>query len=105
MRSKHDEGEIEAGMIGLAIIIAGLFALVVLSGCTTANFKHTSKDGRTFEGSITSWVWDREFKKFRFDYEKGILEVDAFHSSTDKETAGKALDTAKSAIDLARSAL
>jgi len=105
MRSKHDDNEIEAGLIGLMIVLAGLFALVCLSGCTTANFKHTSADGRTFEGSVTSCLWDRQINGFKFDYEKGVLEVHTFTSSTDKETAGKAIDTAKSALDLARAAL
>jgi len=82
--------------IGLA-----MSALMIVTGCTTANFKHTSKDGRTFEGSITSCVWDRQFKGLKFNYELGTLEVEAFNSSTDKATAGKALDTATSALQLA----
>ena len=77
-------------------------ALMLATGCTTASFKHTAKDGRTFEGSITSCVWDRQFKGFKFDYEKGLLEVEAFNSSTDKATAGKALDVAGKAIDFAK---
>jgi len=101
MKRTRDDGECEAGLIGLMIIIAGLFALVCLTGCTTASFKHTALDGRTFEGSITSCVWDRQFKGFKFDYEKGLLEVEAFNSSTDKATAGKALDAATSALNLA----
>jgi len=105
MRSKHDDGEIETGLIGLMIVLLGMAALVFLSGCQTASFKHTAKDGRTFEGSFVSCMWDRQIKGFKFDYEKGVLEVQNFGSSTDKETAGKALDTAKSALDLARSAL
>jgi len=75
--------------------------LMLATGCTTASVKNTTKDGRVFEASVTSCVWDRQIKGLKFDYERGTLEVQTFNSSTDKETAGKALDAATSALNLA----
>lgn len=77
-------------------------AFMLMTGCTTANVKNTTKDGRVFEASVTSCVWDRQIKGLKFDYERGTLDVQTFNSSTDKATAGKALDVAGKAIDFAK---
>ena len=76
-------------------------SMMLMAGCATITVTNTTKDGRIFEARAVSCLWDRQIKGLKFDYEKGTLEVETYNSSTDKETVGKALDTATTALGLA----
>lgn len=87
-------------MMIAALVLVGF----ACGGCSHLNIKNTTADGRTFEASGWSFLWDRNLEGLAFDYNKGTLEVINYKSTPDKETIAKGLDLIGSAIELMKSA-
>ena len=76
-----------------------LLAVGLLSGCTSVQFKTTSKDGTVIEATADSFLWDRQIKGFKFDYEAGTVELESFSTNPDKESIGKLCDTVQALVN------
>lgn len=96
---KKAEREMEGGLIGLAIVIAGFCALVLLTSCTTVEFKTVTKDGSIIEAKADSFLWDRQIKGFTFDYQTGTVTLESFSTNPDKESISKLCDTVQTLVN------
>jgi hypothetical protein len=97
--------QIDAAHCWIALI--GLLALVCLflyTGCSHLHVTNTTHDGRVFEASGWSFLWDRNLEGLQFDYEKGTLDIIDYTSNPDKETIGKAIDVIGTTLELMKAA-
>ena len=90
---------IEFVMMSIVLLLVGLFALVSLTGCTSVQFTTTTKEGTVIEATADSFLWDRQIKGFKFDYEKGTVELESFSTNPDKESIGKLCDTVQTLVN------
>ena len=86
---------IDVFAVGCAIAIA----LLLLSGCTSIEFETTTKDGNVITAHADSFLWDRQIKGFKFDYEAGTVELESFSTNPDKESIGKLCDTVQALVN------
>jgi len=80
-----------------------LIGLALCAGCSHLHVENQTKDGRVFTACAWSFLYDRNLEGLQFNYEKGTLDVIDYSGKTDKETMGKAIDVAGSALDLLKS--
>ena len=88
-------------LVLMAVAIAVAFAC---GGCSHLHVTNTTADGRVFEASAWSFLWDRNLSGLQFDYEKGTLDVIDYTSTPDKETIGKAIDVIGTTLELMKAA-
>lgn len=67
--------------------------LAIISGCTTVRFETVTADGDTITAKASSFLWERQIKGFKFDYEAGTCELETYSSNPDKESIAKLCET------------
>ena len=83
-----------------AILLAVYFSIAMMtSGCTSIKFETVTKDGNTITAHADSFLWDRQIKGFKFNYEAGTVELESFSTNPDKESIGKLCDTVQTLVN------
>jgi hypothetical protein len=73
--------------------------MILYTGCTSIKFETVTKDGSTITAHADSFLWDRQIKGFKFDYEAGTVELESFSTNPDKESIGKLCDTVQTLVN------
>ena len=85
----------------LTVLLGMAYLTVVMlnSGCTSIKFETVTKDGNAITAHADSFLWDRQIKGFKFDYQTGKVELESFSTNPDKESIGKLCDTVQTLVN------
>lgn len=90
---------IEAVLTAFCLACALALLLFLACGCTSIKFETVTKDGSVITAHADSFLWDRQIKGFKFDYQTGTVELESFSTNPDKESIGKLCDTVQTLVN------